>query len=93
MTGIKGALGALAGDLSFTILVERICSFFNVASFETPKTKGIGQWFPVDLMALPKSNDAVELNEKSEEESPSSLRSFVVDLGEIEGLCREGSSG
>ena len=48
--------------------------------------------FPVDLMALPKSNDAVELNENSEEESPSSLRSFVVDLGEIEVLSREGSS-
>jgi hypothetical protein len=44
-------------------------------------------------MALPKPNDAVELNEKSEEESPSSLRFFVVDLGEIEVLCREGSSG
>jgi hypothetical protein len=89
MTGCKGALGALgtlAGDLSLTILVRQLCSFFDVPSLDMPKTKGIGQLLSVDLMALPKSNDAGELYEKSEEESPSPLSSLVVDLGESESL-------
>jgi hypothetical protein len=57
------------------------------------KTKGIGQLLSVGLMALPKSNNAGELNEKSGEESPSSLRSLVVDLGKSDTPCRKGRSG
>jgi hypothetical protein len=43
-------------------------------------------------MALPKLNDAGELTEKSEEESPSSLTFWVVGVGEVESLRFEGSS-
>jgi len=57
-----------------------------------PNTKGIGEPLSAGLMALPKSKDAGELNEKSEEESPSSLRSLVVEFGELEGMRRRGSS-
>jgi hypothetical protein len=69
-----------------TILVRRLCSFFDVPSLHTPKTKGIGQLLSADLMALPNSKDAAELYEKSDEELPSSLSSSVVDLGEPESL-------
>jgi hypothetical protein len=37
-------------------------------------------------MALPKSNEAGELKEKSEEESPSSLRLLVLEVGEFASL-------
>jgi hypothetical protein len=66
---------------------------FDVLSLEIPNTKGIGELLSEDFMALPKSNEARELKEKSEEESPSSLRFLAADLGESKGLCREGSSG
>ena len=59
---------------------------FDAPSPEIPNTNGIGQLFSVDFMALPKSNDAGELKEKREEESPSSLRFFAVDAGESESL-------
>ena len=86
MAGCKGALGTLAGDLSLTVLVRQLCSFFVVPSLDMPKTKGIGELLSVDLIAPPKSNDTGELYEKSEEESPSSLCSLVVDLGGSESL-------
>ena len=57
-----------------------------------PNTKGIGQVLLADLTALPKSKDAGELNEKSEEESPSSLRFLVFESGDSEGTRRWGSS-
>jgi len=86
MTGFKGALVALAGDLSLTILLRRLRSVSDASSFEIPNTNGIGQLFSVDFMALPKSNEAGELKEKSEEESPSSLKFLVLEVGEFASL-------
>jgi hypothetical protein len=91
MTWFKGALGGLAGDLSLTILSSSICSVCGGSFPEMPKTNGIGRLVSGDLMALPKSNVAGELREKSEEESPSWLMFLSVELGEIEYLCGEGS--
>lgn len=65
----------------------------DAPSFKIPNTKGIGELLSVDFMPPPKSNEAGELNEKTEDESPSSLRFWVVVFGESENLCREGRSG
>jgi hypothetical protein len=93
MIAFNGALGGgFAGDLSSTILSRWRWSVSDSLCFETPKTNGIGQPLFAGFMALPKSKDAGELTENSEEESPRSLRFWVVGYGESEGLCHEGSS-